>query len=62
MNVTYLKARYYAQVGLALGTVVLGFAPQYSAVSVDCVPAEVAAKSRTWSQHRTVTRARPFRN
>lgn len=42
-----LEAGHDAQVGLALGTVVLGLAAQYPAVRVDCVPAVIAAKRWT---------------
>lgn len=45
--VVLLKARHNAKIRLAFGTMVFGFASQYSAMSIDCVPTIVAAQRRT---------------
>lgn len=52
--VVLLKAWHYAQIRLAFGAMVFGFAPQDATVCVDGVPAEVAAQSRTRTNDRTV--------
>jgi len=39
-----LKARYNAQIGLALWAVVFGFTPQDTTMTINCVPAEIAAQ------------------
>lgn len=56
--VVLLETWHYAQIRLALGTVILRLASQDSAVRVDRVPAEVAAERRPGSKRWTVTRAR----
>lgn len=53
--VVLLEAGNNAQVCLALGAVVLGFAPQNSPMGIDRVPTEVAPECRALPYHRTVT-------
>lgn len=52
-----LETRHNAQVGLALGTVVLGLAAQNAVVLIDRVPTKIAAERRSRPQQRTVSEA-----
>jgi hypothetical protein len=54
--VILLETGHYAQVGLALRAVVLGFPPEYPATAISRVPAEVARQRRALSGLRTVTK------
>lgn len=56
--VILLEAGHNAQVSLALGTMVFGFTAQNATVSVNSVPAEVAAQRGTRPDRWTVTGAR----
>ena len=55
--VIVLETRNYAQINLAVGAMVLGFAPQYPLVAVDRVPAVIAAQCGSCSQDRAVSSA-----
>lgn len=56
--VVLLEARYYAQIGLAFRTMVLGLPSQNPAVRVHGVPAVIAAQSRAWTNHRAMAGSR----
>ena len=53
--VIFLKTGHYAQIRLALWTMIFRLPPQYPPVGVDGIPAIITPQGRSWPYNWTVT-------